>query len=131
LNDVFGPVAFKYVDFQDAKTADIINDFAKRQTNGLIHKIVNSNEIEMFLWMLMNTLYFEGQWGTKFNKIYESDSNLQLRTFTDINGSKSTVTMIGTQGKFPFFEVRDQRGGLNVVGVPFFGSKYKFVIVDY
>ena len=56
------------VDFKNAKqTADIINEFVKDKTKGLINKILESDAIDgLTRLVLINTVYFKGIWKTLF-----------------------------------------------------------------
>lgn len=55
------------LDFSNAKTAQHINDWCKKQTGGMIPSIidnVNASDISY----LMNAVYFKGTWTDKFDK---------------------------------------------------------------
>ena len=56
------------VDFKNAKqTADIINEFVKDKTKGLITKVLESDAIDgLTRLVLINTVYFKGVWKTLF-----------------------------------------------------------------
>lgn len=50
------------LDFADSKSADIINSWSKKQTNGLIPTIVDNLRNDMPHTILLNSLYFKGLW---------------------------------------------------------------------
>ena len=56
------------VDFKNAKqTTDIINEFVRDKTRGLISKILESDTIDgLSRLVLINTVYFKGIWKTQF-----------------------------------------------------------------
>ena len=64
--DKYGAEA-QVADFQDAKTADIINKWCDEHTNGLIPKVVDAGMIQDMAAVLVNALYFKGQWADEFH----------------------------------------------------------------
>lgn len=77
------------LDFTDASAATNINSWVEQKTNGLIKDIVASNDVKDLLWLIVNTVYFEGRWEKKFYQQGVKDFHLQ-------DGSKSQANMIGT-----------------------------------
>lgn len=77
-----------YAEYFDNNTLDEINTFVDDNTNGQIPLLLNQlpDDAEM---VLVNALCFESEWATHF----ESD-HIHDRTFTDINGNESTVSMM-------------------------------------
>lgn len=63
------------LDFSDANSLSTINDWVKNQTKGKIEKIVNQLD---FNFILINALYFKGQWHYKFDKSLTQNKDFYL-----------------------------------------------------
>ncbi|UZR95933.1 serpin family protein [Chondrinema litorale] len=75
-------------DFSKSDAADLINRWIEDKTNGLIDEIIDKiNPSQVML--LINTLYFKGEWTNKFDK-----DLTQQTAFTDINGEEYEVDMM-------------------------------------
>ena len=55
------------LDFNDPRSADIINQWVKDSTNGLIEKIIDGEIPSEVLMYIMNAIYFKGNWTHKFD----------------------------------------------------------------
>lgn len=55
------------LDFTSAKTTDIINGWCRKQTDGMIPKIIDRVEPSAALYA-MNAIFFNGSWAEKFRK---------------------------------------------------------------
>ncbi|MBR3500523.1 MAG: serpin family protein [Bacteroidales bacterium] len=87
------------LDFSDGASAlKEINGWCKKNTGGMIDKILDEVSPEMLAYLL-NALYFKGQWKDKFSKSRSAEE-----TFTNEAGTKSQVTMMKTEKKFPYAE---------------------------
>ncbi len=76
------------LDFADNNAASIINQWCASQTNNLIKEPLKSVDSQTQL-MLMNAIYFKGEWSEKFKK-----SNTERAIFYAVDGSKNTVNMM-------------------------------------
>lgn len=76
----------KNLDFSNANSLSTINDWVKTQTKGKIEKIVDDLDFE---FILINALYFKGQWHYKFDK-----SLTQNKDFYLADSSKISVPMM-------------------------------------
>ena len=65
------------LDFARADAVSTINSWASRQTNGKIKQVINSISQNTVL-ILMNALYFKGNWSNQFDKDDTSDQNFYL-----------------------------------------------------
>ena len=87
------------LDFSNGASAlKEINGWCKKNTGGMIDKILDEVSPEILAYLL-NALYFKGQWKDKFSKSRSAEE-----TFTNEAGTKSQVTMMKTEKKFPYAE---------------------------
>lgn len=76
-------------DFSSGKTVSYINNWASKQTKGLIKEVVNDQVLSGQLAFLANATYFKSVWsGFKFDKA--------KRDFTTAKGKKIKVDMLET-----------------------------------
>jgi serine protease inhibitor len=84
--DYFAAGARK-LDFSDPKTVDVINRWVKDATEGTIEEIIDSIESDTVMF-LINAIYFNAQWETKFEK-----KNTYDGTFAAPDGSVNAQFM--------------------------------------
>ena len=77
-----------------AKTINEINLFIQQKTNNLISNFVPSTLLSEFL--LINVLYFKGEWKKKFELIYKE--------FTSSNGVSKIVQMMNCKDNYRYFK---------------------------
>lgn len=75
-------------DFALPATVDFINDWCKKQTEGMIDRIISELKPLQRL-LLMNAVYFKASWSGKFKK-----EDTKQETFTLENGSSVQVPMM-------------------------------------
>ena len=80
-------------DFASPATVGKINDWASKQTNGKIPKVIDQISPDNVLFLL-NALYFKGNWQTQFDPNYTQDL-----PFTLVSGSQKTVRMMRLETK--------------------------------
>lgn len=73
----------------DASTQKDINDWVKRNTDGMIDSILDEPPSAATVMYLINTLVFDAKWQTKYEK-----SDIRDRIFTNGDGSRTTVDMM-------------------------------------
>lgn len=85
------------LDFEQQKaTADYINAWCNRQTNGFIPKLFDADDIDTkVVSYLLNALYFKACWTLPFDKELTHD-----RTFTREDGTTVQVPMMYQSGRF-------------------------------
>lgn len=88
------------LDFSQQSTVDYMNEWCKEQTNGFIPKVFDNLNSEL-VSILMNAIYFRGDWTVPFVTDYTHNS-----TFTNEDGTTSTVPMMtqGLAGDFRYAE---------------------------
>lgn len=91
------------VDFASSATADVINNWASDNTNGLIPNIVTPDTYNPETsFILANALYFAGEWANKFDK-----ENTSYKPFTSEDGKTVMVPMMTQEERF---EIMDDLG---------------------
>ena len=99
LNEAFSNKLKKFyrakgfeVNFAKAGTVKKINKWVKKNTGGMIPKLLNSTSPETKA-LLANALYFDAQWGNKFN------SGATVKdTFTNSSGETSDIDFMNGKG---------------------------------
>ncbi|MFS7938963.1 putative Serpin family protein [Helianthus anomalus] len=98
------------VDFR-TKVASEINLWTKKQTNGLIKKLVSVKEIDEFTMLIIaNVVYFKGAWSQKFNRSDTKESDFHL-----LDGHKVRVPFMTSKKK----QFVRQHNGFKVLGLPY------------
>ena len=115
------------MDFSDpAQLAARVNEWASRNTNGFIDKVLESDEIsEDAVAFLMNALYFKAKWaGSPELPMFNEDATTE-EDFTLSNGSKKKVKMMRN--------VREHRyapmDGFTVLALPYANGKFNVYIL--
>ncbi len=107
------------VDFTLKQTADDINSWVSENTRGKIDKLVESANIKDSLLLLINALYFKGEWTDKFDI-----NNTANDQFTLSDGTGKTVPMMQrTANNFEYLST-DQ---FQAIRLPYGDKDNKFV----
>lgn len=108
--DYFGANT-ELLDFAAAQAPTRINDWVKGQTRGKITQVIQKIE-PLTLMLLLNALYFKGQWREPF------DANLnETRNFYLANKSTKRVEMMSHSGTYAY--LRDSEQQLQAVALPY------------
>ena len=100
----------------DRQTVKEINDWVKKNTDGMIDNIIEEIDKSQMLF-LINAVAFDAEWAT----IYEK-SSVREDTFTNIHGKKQTVSLMHST------EHRYLEDALSTGFVkPYYNEKYSFV----
>lgn len=86
------------LDFSDQSAAGRINGWASEETHGRISKIIDRID-PADLVLLLNAVYFKGEWTHKFDK-----AQTQQRDFALAGGSVKQVPRMAQSGRFDYFE---------------------------
>ena len=97
------------LDFSDPGAATRINGWASKETQGRIPKVIDRID-PADLALLLNAVYFKGQWTHKFDK-----AQTQQRDFTLAGGAVKQVARMAQSGHFDYFETPD----LQAIRLPF------------
>jgi serine protease inhibitor len=97
------------LDFSSPSAATRINSWAAKETHGRIPKVIDRID-PADLVLLLNAVYFKGQWTHKFDK-----AQTQQRDFTLAGGSVKQVSRMAQSGRFDYFETPQ----LQAIRLPF------------
>jgi serpin B len=86
------------LDFSDPNAVRRINSWASKETQGRILEVIDRID-PSDLALLLNAVYFKGQWAHKFDK-----AKTQQRDFTLAGGSTKPVARMAQSGRFDYFE---------------------------
>ena len=91
------------VDFSDTEVASKrINSWVKKMTNEKIKKLVDPSGLDGVVMVLVNAIYFKGEWVTKFDS-----KNTKKREFFSSPNKVVIADMMSQTGKFPFASLDD------------------------
>lgn len=115
------------MDFSDPeKVAARINDWASRNTNGFIDKVLDSNEIsESAAAFLMNALYFKAKWaGSDYDPMFSEEGTYD-ESFTLSDGTVKTMKMMHNERDHRYAEM----DGFKVLALPYANGKFFMYIL--
>ena len=115
------------MDFSDpAMVAARINEWASRNTDGFIDKVLAPEDISSdVVAAIMNALYFKAKWaGSEYDPMFLEDSTVQ-DNFTLADGSKKQVSFMRNTRYHRYAEM----DGYKVLALPYAGSKYYMYIL--
>lgn len=98
LKQYYNAEVFKNMNFDDPGTKDTINGWAAKKTNNNIKNIVDDIDSEDTA-LLLNTVYFKGQWLSPFNA-----GNTKKETFSSVNGKKKVNMMSQKNCNFKYYK---------------------------
>ncbi len=90
------------IDFASPASAKAINRWVSEKTRGIIPYVVDHDTIRKAVLVLVNALYFKGQWTVPFDKAQTKDG-----PFTLADGTTKTLPMMRESGEFQYFETDD------------------------
>ena len=91
------------LDFSNPTATTRINSWAAKQTHGRISKVIERIE-PADVALLLNAVYFKGQWAHKFDA-----AQTQQRDFTLADGGVKQVPRMTQSGRFDYFETPDMQ----------------------
>ncbi|KAJ9580242.1 hypothetical protein L9F63_004115, partial [Diploptera punctata] len=112
------------IEFRNAPSAaDTINKWVSDNTHGRITELVSADSISPDTEaMLLNAVYFNGEWLHRFNSDETVDS-----PFTTLSGSQSTAPMMHLKDKLEAGELTDV--GAKYVRLPFKDQDFSMIVV--
>ena len=87
------------VSMADVKTPDLINEWVIQRTNGTIEKLIEGPLNEDVVAVLMNAIYFKGNWTFPFDKSLTED-----RPFYKEDGETVEVPLMYLNEELPYME---------------------------
>ena len=91
------------LDFSNPSAVTRINSWASKETHDRIPKVIDRVE-PATLALLLNAVYFKGEWTHKFDK-----AQTQQRDFTLASGAVKQVPRMAQSGRFDYFETPDMQ----------------------
>lgn len=105
---------------EDAKNiASKINSWVEKKTNNKIKNLIPTGNAE-FLSVLVNTIYFKGEWADQFEKFATQEED-----FTDRDGNVSKTDFMHKTERFRFYEDENMK----MVRVPYKGGQTAMYLV--
>ncbi|CAG7647553.1 serpin family protein [Paenibacillus allorhizosphaerae] len=98
------------IDFASSRAAGTINSWVKKHTNGKIERIVDDKPDEQTMLMLVNAVWFKGQWTRPFH-----ESATVPGSFFTSPGASRQVPMMVQSGSFEYM----QEAGFQAVRLPY------------
>ncbi|NEO33306.1 MAG: serpin family protein [Symploca sp. SIO3C6] len=97
-NQQFYDAKIQVIDFDNPHSPKVINSWVKKHTQGKIEKIIDNTEIDGIL-LLLNAIYFKGNWTEKF------DHNLTVKLpFYLLNGTTKYHPLMSGSGSYNYYE---------------------------
>ena len=105
---------------EDAKNIAMkINSWVEKKTNNKIKNLLPEGDAK-FLSVLVNTIYFKGEWAEQFEKYATKEEN-----FTDRNGKVEKTDFMHKTERYRFYEDENMK----MVRVPYKGGKTAMYLV--
>ena len=107
---------------------DRINEWASRNTNGLIKPFLNKDDISKdFVAAILNALYFKAKWAERSSgPMFLEELTMKGQEFyPDKGGSKQKVDLMLTSQNFPYAK----RKGYSVVAVPYSRGNFAMYVL--
>jgi serine protease inhibitor len=120
-NRVYYDASVQALDFAEPAAPDMINDWVREATEGLITKIVPSPIPEYVVMYLLNAIHFKGDWRQQFDTARTHDAPFRLA-----DGSTTTVPMMSHGGPADVRTFSD--AGVQVVDLPYGGGAFSMTI---
>lgn len=97
-----------------------VNDWIEEKTNNKIKDMLDEEKEAEFLALLVNTIYFKGQWMEQFN-----EHSTRKDTFTDRNARESEIDFMNMTKRFSFYEDENMK----MVRLPYEGNETAMYMV--
>ncbi len=108
----------KGLDFRRAEAVDTVNDWASRNTNGKIPRVLDTIESQIVM-LLMNAIYFKGDWRAAFKTTQTVDDVFHAP------GGDITVRMMNRNGGFR----QGRLANATVAELPYGGDAFVMTIL--
>lgn len=100
-------------------TVGPLNDWARQKTNNKIDKVLDRIDPDLFM-ILMNAVYFKGDWQSQFKT-----SNTRDESFTQANGTSKQVKMMHQENSFGYAQMQ----GYVACELPYGNGDYRMTIL--
>nr|XP_023478941.1 serpin I2 [Equus caballus] len=125
-NEEFFQSAIKLVDFQDAKAcAETISTWVESKTDGKIKDMFSGEEFgPLTRLVLVNAVYFKGDWKQKFRK-----EDTQLMNFTKKDGTAIKIPMMKALLRTKYGYFSESSINYQVLELPYKGDEFSLIII--
>ncbi|KAI4548097.1 hypothetical protein MG293_000427 [Ovis ammon polii] len=125
-NKEFFQSAIKLVDFQNAKAcAETISNWVESKTDGKIKDMFSGEEFgPLTRLVLVNAIYFKGDWKQKFNK-----EDTQLMNFTLKDGTAVKIPMMKALLRTKYGYFSESSINYQVLELPYQGDEFSLIII--
>ncbi|XP_007523704.1 serpin I2 [Erinaceus europaeus] len=125
-NQHFFQSTIKLVDFQDAKAcADTISTWVESRTDGKIKDMFSEQEFgPLTRLVLVNAIYFKGDWKQKFRK-----EDTELMNFTKRDGATVNIPMMKAFLRTRYGYFSEASMGYQILELPFKGDDFSLNII--
>ncbi|KAJ1070764.1 hypothetical protein K5549_003743 [Capra hircus] len=125
-NKEFFQSAIKLVDFQNAKAcAETISNWVESKTDGKIKDMFSGEEFgPLTRLVLVNAIYFKGDWKQKFNK-----EDTQLMNFTLKDGTAVKIPMMKALLRTKYGYFSESSINYQVLELPYKGDEFSLIII--
>jgi len=121
VNETYFDAVVRALDFSAADAADIINAWVSEKTNDRIEEIVDSPIDPLTMMFLINAIYFNGDWLTRFDADDTEDRPFYLTDGTEITVPTMSVEDVSL--------TCDSSPGLSAVDLAYGDSLFSMTIV--
>lgn len=119
VNQAFFDARISPCNFSDPGTADTINAWVSRNTKDKIPTIVEKPIDPNLVMILINAIYFDGNWAHQFDEEYTHDDEFSLP-----DGSKTSCKMMSQENWFRYFE----SDSFQAVDLPYGDGAFSMII---
>jgi serpin B len=119
VNQAFFDARISPGNFGDPGTADTINAWVGRNTKDKIPTIVEKPINPNLVMILINAIYFDGNWAHQFDKEYTHDDEFSLP-----DGSKTSCKMMSQEKRFRYLE----SDSFQAVDLPYGDGAFSMII---
>lgn len=111
------------LDFKDTQgTANQINSWCANVTNGHITKLIQPSDISSSVMIMLNAIYFQGQWRQPFPKNQTTESQFYLSA----TQQTKTTYMVRT-GRYYYLDSVQLKS--KILRIPYVGRKFSMLLV--
>jgi serpin B len=114
------PVAVEAIDFGDPRSIETVNNWTADRTHGRILKIVPKRLWTKSDLVVINAIFFQGDWESRFEKSATTEQSFNLE-----NGDKKQIPMMHKGGDFSYCE----GSGFQVVELPYERSSLALLVL--
>ena len=121
MNSYYGASVYP-VDYRNAsgEARTRINSWVEERTQGKIRNIIQKPLDPETSLVLVNAIYFKGNWAHKFDRMKTANAEFSL-----LSGARKHVPMMRQRGKFGYYETEDAK----LLELPYVGEQLSMIII--